>query len=197
MRCDEPDGPPRSDSVSRPSRELLLAIVRAAEDSVQASSVEVLIAFDRCGREVLRKQGMHDSVLMTPAEVLLIHGAIVTHNHPHGWTFPPEDPRHQGNSFSLQDVSLAMVAQVAEMRVVTPRWRYVLRPGCEQVWSEDFFQQVVAPAYRLVDRQVRSDFMAAVRAGRMTIEQVIAEHFHEVWMRVAARTGVHYDRESS
>jgi hypothetical protein len=43
---------------------------------------------------------------------------------------------------------------------------------------------------------VRHDFMAAVRTGRMTMAQIIAEHFHEVWTRAARQTGVHDERES-
>lgn len=89
-----------------------------------------------------------------------------------------------------------MTSAVTEMRVVTPVWRYSLRPGPGQRWTRRFFEDAIEPAYQQADRDVRHDFMAAVRTGRMTMAQIIAGHFHEVWTRVAKQTGVHYERES-
>src|SRR5688572_29099143 len=146
----EASGPGRR----RLSRDDLLEIVRAAEDEIRRDPFETLLVFDWTGLEILRKLGQRDNVQVTTAEHRQMRGQIVTHNHPHGWTFAPTDPRHEGHSFSLQDVALAIGGDVAEMRVVTPVWRYSLRPVPGQPWSRRFFARVVEPAFRRTDMDV-------------------------------------------
>lgn len=196
---DSSSGPDESSGPGRQplSRDDLLKIVRSAEDEIRRDSFETLLVFDRTGREILRKPGQRDNVQLTVAEYRHLRGRVVTHDHPHGWTFPPTDPRHEGHSFSLQDVSLAIGGAVAEMRVVTPVWRYSLRPGPGQRWTRRFFTRLVEPAFREADMDVRGDFMTAVYAGQMTLVQGMSRHYHEVWIRVAAQTGVHYERETA
>ena len=91
---------------------------------------------------------------------------------------------------------MAISGAVAEMRVVTPVWRYSLRQVPGQRWSRRFFDRVVEPAFHHTDMDVRRDFMTAVNAGQMTLIQGMIRHYHEVWIRVAAQTGVHYERET-
>jgi SPP1 gp7 family putative phage head morphogenesis protein len=178
------------------SRDELLKIVRVAEDGIRRDQFETVLVFDQTGQEILRKPGQQYSVPILPAEQQLMHGSTTTHNHPRGWEHPPSDPRHQGNSFSEADVRLAIRAGAAEMRAVTQVWRCSVRPGPGQIWSPSFWSQVVEPAFQQADRDVRNDFMPAVRARRMTLTQAMAEHFHEVWSRVAAQTRIQYDRET-
>ena len=122
------DGPSRSGRQPL-SRDELLEIVRAAEDSIRRNSFETLLVFDQSDQEILRKPGQRDNVQVTAAEHRRMRGRIVTHNHSSNAKLPPTDPRPDGYSFSLQDVSLAIGGSVAEMRAVSGVWRYSLRPG--------------------------------------------------------------------
>ena len=72
-----------------------------------------------------------------------------------------------------------------------------MRPGPGQQWTAEFFRSVVEPVYAQVDQELRAEVVAAVRAGRLLLTQAMVGHHHEVWLRVAARTGVHYDGEST
>lgn len=63
-----------------------------------------------------RTDGRYDRVTLSFAEVAAMRGGILTHNHPGGRSFSPED------------VELAHGAELLEVRVVTARRRYSLKP---------------------------------------------------------------------
>lgn len=97
------------------------------------------------------------------AALALLPGAILTHNHP------------GGRSFSEEDVTFAMRVGLAEMRVVTAKSRFILRPPAE-TWSWLLLKS----------------FPAVLKMGiRSRRETDFALH-HLLWERVSRRGVIDY-----
>ncbi|MFL5383573.1 MAG: hypothetical protein ACJ8GN_13730 [Longimicrobiaceae bacterium] len=112
------------------------------------------------------------------AALALLPGAVLTHNHP------------GGRSFSEEDVTFAMRTGLAEMRVVTAKSRFILRPP-EERWSWVLlksFPAVVKMERALLDRQL---FGEIVTGGRSRQEAGLAFH-HLLWERVSRRGLISY-----
>src|SRR5205823_5749281 len=106
-------------------------MILAKEDELRLLRYESAFAVDAAGNVVLDKAGTSSEIELTDEEVELLRSAtsvIFTHNHPGGWRFPPDDPRHGGNSFSPHDIHLACKCELAEIRAVTPRFRFSMKP---------------------------------------------------------------------
>lgn len=181
---------------------------------------EVFTEFDGEQYGVQLTDGQFDGVKFEASDTSI----IATHNHPRGFEYlpatthmrlrdlkgdidalaaelralaasPPDDPRWEGNSFSGDDIRLAMEAGLAEMRATTPRWLYSMRPppGEQRLpaWSP-----YMESRYMVANATVRSEFYAKIAAGTMTIEQAEAQHHHTVMQRFAEETGLVYSREN-
>jgi hypothetical protein len=142
----------------------------------------------------LEKAGGASEIAFTEEEVARLRGAsgvIFTHNHPGGWKYAPEDPRHGGNSFSPHDIHLACRAELVEMRVVTPRYRFSMRPS-EDGWNEQYWRNLLEPLFPLVYEQVRGELVHATLAGQITAQAYLARHYHETWIQIANLLGLRY-----
>jgi hypothetical protein len=130
----------------------------------------------------------HASVDFTKEQLAQVRGNVVTHNHPGGLPFSPED------------VAFASRFGVAEMRAVTTTARYSMRPP-RGGWTLAFYRTKVQPALRAAREDVRREELLAVwkglagyttPGGRRGDER----HWDMVWERVAAATGMIYRKES-
>lgn len=160
----------------------------------QQRGSETLIAFDARGREVFQKRATGYEIGLTQAEVERIRGCTVTHNHPRGWLFEPDDPRHAGDSFSVSDVALACQAELREIRAIGPTRRFRLRPGSDG-WSEAVWVQTAYPAFLEHEREY------IITAGMPEPEDIalftdfFAQYYDTLWRRVAKEIGWLYERE--
>src|SRR5262245_13796640 len=115
----------------------LLAIVRAREADLRRLRLEVAMAFAQDGSIVLEKSarlGEEYEIEFLEEEIQglrAIGNVVFTHNHPRGWNYEPDDPRHGGSSFSPEDVLLACRAELAEVRAVTPVFTFSMKPPLE------------------------------------------------------------------
>ena len=82
---------------------------------------------------------------------------------------------------------------MAEMRSVGKLYRYSIKPGAGG-WSEDLWKNVVSQEYRIALQEVLDSLLPALQSGRMTEAEFDLRGFHEVWTRVANRTGLKYER---
>ena len=156
---------------------------RLIEEQIRRNPFESAYAFDASGRLVLSKVGGADSLEFTATELARLKDTVLTHN-------PPADV-----SLSRSDVDLATFAQVAEIRVVTPRWRYVLtRPG--PGWDTAYFEMTVGPRFDHHARIVRVELLRAVRTRRITPAEAETRFLDEVWTGVARELGLEYRREA-
>jgi hypothetical protein len=166
--------------------------LRSAEDKIRAQRLETAHVFDSDGNPLFSNDGGKDYVEFSNAAIAKFKGknATLTHNHPGGWDFPKDDPRHNGNSFSLEDGVMAAHADLKEIRAVTPTKTYTLKrpPGG---WD----QQKMERAYADANKQTRTSFYERIRSGKMTIAEAESRHQHEVWQQVAKAIGAPYGDE--
>jgi hypothetical protein len=92
-------------------------------------------------------------------------------------------------------VDLATYAQVAQLRVVTARWRYQLvRPP--DGWNANYFELTVGPRFDHHARIVRVELLRAIRGRSLTPAEAETRFLHEVWTRVARELGLEYRQET-
>ena len=125
-----------------------------------------------------------------------LRGAVLTHNHPRGLEFPKDDARSLGNSFSPDDLRLACVAGLSELRVVTPRLRFRLRPPAGG-WNETYWQATLEPAYARHELAVTQEFFRAIQRGERSVAEAESAFFHEICLRVSDELKLTYAREES
>jgi hypothetical protein len=152
------------------------------ERRIVDEDVEWAYVFEAAGRQVLRKRGTANGVTFAGDELPLLRDAHLVHHHPPNREFAPDDLRFEGGSFSERDLDLVLTYDVAEVRAVTPGWRYVLtRP--ESGWLLDADSAVAAYGEEMV--LVRAAEVVAVGGGFMTWEYAQATRAHRVMQRLA------------
>jgi hypothetical protein len=144
--------------------------------------MESLYAFDASGNMVLSKTGGQRDIELSLLEVARLRDTVLTHNHP------------RGTSFSGDDVQVATVADLVEIRVVTRQWRFSLRRPAAG-WDLAFFRRSLDPAYRRHLEEVVHDFLIALIDGTMSEAEADTLYAHEAWTRVAMELGLEYRRE--
>lgn len=188
--------PAEDEGPQKPQAPDVRQMIRDKEDELRPQRFESAYAVMPDGRVVIDKDGQKTSVEFSAKEVQAMRGGILTHNHPLGWEAPANSPERAGNSFSKEDIDLASHAQLAEIRAVTPLYRYSMKPP-EGGWNEDYWRKKIEPSIARHEDAIRSEFWQAIRAGRMTPEQAGAQHYHELWTRVSGELGLDYTREES
>ena len=146
-------------------------------------AVEYAFAFSAEGELLLHQTTAATSrVTFDAAAIARLPGAVLTHNHP------------GGRSFSEEDVTFAMRVGLAEMRVVTARSRYVLRPPNDR-WSWlllKSFPAVVQLERHLLQRQLFSE----IASGAMSRRQFELAYHHLLWECLSRRQLIDYSVES-
>jgi hypothetical protein len=154
------------------------------------------------GEQVMKlSSGEKYRIELSDDDIRAMSGKIFTHNHPRGWEEPEGTLKRNGNSFSIPDLYTSILAEVAEMRAVTPTRIFSLRPGPDG-WNPFRLQmpplgQVggpdeVADTLRRMDALVRQEQMQLILYGKLTTEQAENNHAHLVTKRLAERWGLDY-----
>ncbi|MEP6755376.1 MAG: hypothetical protein ABJA67_07740, partial [Chthonomonadales bacterium] len=146
------------------------------------------------GKELFRTtDGAADRASFTPKHLHMIAktpGAVLTHNHPMGWS-ERAIGGHRGHSLSQTDVHLAAAAGLGEIRAVSPTHTYSMKPGPEG-WSADHYAKNIGPVIRHEDRYLRDEFEDRIHEEQMSVHEAETKHHHELWQRVAKKTGLQY-----
>ena len=197
LRRRKPGGAAAGGQKEEPKKETpkgLRHAVSEAEDKIRAQRYETAHVFGPNGEPLFSNDGGKDYVNFSDAAIANIKGknATLTHNHPGGWDYPKNDPRHAGNSFSLEDARMAVAADLAEIRAVTPTRTYSLRRP-----SSGWDGAKMERAYAAVNRETRRTFTDRIQHGQMTIAEAEAQHTHTVWQQVAAAIGAGYSYEGT
>ncbi len=169
-------------------------IIREKENSIRRQPFESAFLYNAQGILILSKAGVQYTVEFTREETSLMKGAILTHNHPRGLEYPDSDIRSWGNSFSDSDIALASTHELAEIRVVTPKQRFSMKPPAEG-WSLSYWEDTLKPTLDEVEVWVYDEFDARIAQKRLTPTEAQALHWHEVWLQVARRLGLEYAQE--
>ena len=170
--------------------------IREREDQIRHLLIETAAAWNAEGEEVLTKSGDKRRIIFTDEEIVLLRGTIFTHNHPGGLAFSDDDPRSFGNSFSLADIRLACDTALTEIRAVTPKLRFSLKPPSAG-WDSEYWQQVLEPIYSKHKSGVTRELLAAIETGKLSEPIAESLHFHEICLRVAAEASLDYQREEN
>lgn len=167
------------------------------EDQIRRQRYETALVWDVAGLLVLRKDGNVRSIEFSDNEVALMNKGVLTHNHPSGLRYPEDDPRVFGHSFSDDDICTACLAELAEIRAVTPKLRFSMKPP-PQGWNSAFWASVILPCYSKHYDQVWEELEEAVfTAGNVTPAEADVRVLHETWRKVAGEVGLVYVREES
>lgn len=162
------------------------------ERRILDEDVEWAYVFDPAGRQVLRKRGTADGVFFSVEELPLLKDSLLIHNHPPQREYPRSDPRFEGGSFSERDLDLVLTYDIAEMRAVTPGWRYVAtRPAGGWVPDAD---SAVAAYREEMARLALVDERLAEAAG-MDLALADATRPHRAVERIAIWGRFAYRRE--
>lgn len=167
--------------------------IRAVEDEIRQSRwVEIAVVLDpQTGREIWRKQGIAEAVGFSRLELAIMRDGLLTHNHPIGWRFPASDPRHAGTSFTRSDIEVALMADVAELRAVTPQLRFSLkRPRTG--WPD---HRTVLGDYDVIFRDVTYALVRDIRNGFLDDDTAMVRRGHEVVLRLSLTHKLDYSRE--
>ncbi|MBE6847795.1 MAG: hypothetical protein E7503_06665 [Ruminococcus sp.] len=88
------------------------------ERIISGNAYETASLYNANGEKIFRKKGTQDSVTFTAKEMKLMHGGILTHNHPNG------------SVFSAEDINMLRRGKLAEIRACNRLGTYVLQtPG--------------------------------------------------------------------
>lgn len=164
--------------------ELTKAVSDVESNIRQNKSYETGVLFNKDGSIVIDKRGGHSNVQFTKDECLLMNDRIFTHNHPSAWGYAENDIMRIGNSFSKQDIALAVGNNLAEIRAVTPNYTFSMkRPN--RGWGISV--EELMKLYDDENRSLRLEFTRRINKGTLTISQASATHFHILWKRLSKK----------
>ena len=171
--------------------------IYAKEEEIRLLLVyESAFVVDENGSVVLEKTSdTAYEIAFTEAEIEAIRAAanpVFTHNHPRGWNFSTENAQHGGSSFSPNDLELACKAHLAEIRAVSPKYRFSIKPAAGRFQESDW--QIIKFAFDVEHAAVKLERGTAVMQRQLSREAYVADVLHETWKRVAAVLGLKYTR---
>jgi len=171
--------------------ELTKAVSDMESNIRQNKSHETGVLFNKDGNIVIDKRGRSRSVQFTKDECLLMNDGIFTHNHPGAWGYAENDIMRIGNSFSIQDIALAVGNNLAEMRAVTPNYTFSMKRP-DGGWGISVEELMML--YNDENRNLRLEFTRRINKGTLTISQASATHFHILWKRLSKKLGFDYSK---
>lgn len=158
--------------------------ISAAESKLVNQGREHLVAFSPDGKELLRVKGGKNSVSIDIDEgSKLPKNVIVTHNHPNGMSFSPDD------------FAFAALHDVAQMRVVTDSGTFSLRrpgAGWPASWRTLEGTAAVEKEFMAAAKPLRAKYNSLIAEKRLTLKRAQHSMLHEVIAGVAKRRGMKY-----
>lgn len=175
-------------------RRLYSAVTKVEDEIRMNKAFETSVVFDKDGNILLDKRGKSRSVAFAEDEYMKMKDAIMTHNHPSGWSYPERSIMRIGNSFSVQDVCLAVGNDVAEMRAVTPNYTFVLKRP-QNGWNASWME-VKKEADKL-SKMIKDDNSRRIDKGIATIQQASITHWHRLWKEISKKYGWEYSKSKT
>lgn len=167
------------------------------ENIIRANNFESAIIFDSKGRILVNKKGQQYSVAMTKQEMSLVKDSVFTHNHPRGWASKENTLGRIGNSFSKEDILLAISGDAAEIRAVTPTYTFSMkRPQDGWVYSTGVLSKAIDAENKKV-HSILSELIKKLNYNERDIERAQALHWHLVMKNIAKRYGFIYSKTKS
>jgi len=180
--------------------------IHLKEKEIVKSKAEVAVVFDNNGKCVLEKIGDDNEVRFTNEELERLRGNTLTHNHPPSVfssgavvSVPP----------SPDDLGLMLQHQMKQLRTVTKKYVYVIKPPKTDVPSGSILRreyvgnvmnrldlemkfQIFGRMHKLVDRAKRE--RVPVSMVQRTVDGEQPELMHKAWKIVSKEVGIGYKR---
>ena len=170
-------------------------LVTETENQIRMNKkFETGVVYDKLGNVLIDKRGASYSVSFTNDECLKMKDAIMTHNHPRGWSYPEDSMQRIGNSFSKEDIQLAIKWDLAEIRAVTPNYTFIMKR------PEDGWGLSVNEAGKAIDRvntKIHKDFLNRIESGTTTINKASTVHYHRLWKELSKERGWLYSKKKT
>lgn len=169
--------------------------VTAIENEIRMNkSHETGMVIDKNGKIIIDKRGEAFQVQFTDSECLLMKDNIMTHNHPRGWGQPEKSLGRIGNSFSIEDLTLAVGNDVAEIRAVTPHYTFSMKRP-KSGWGVTVKE--LKMVYMANELKLRDQFMKRIKKNTLTPSQANATHFHLLARQIAKQYNWTYEKKKT
>lgn len=170
-------------------------LVTETENQIRMNKkFETGVVYDKQGNILIDKRGASYSVSFTNDECLKMKDAIMTHNHPRGWGYPENSMQRIGNSFSKEDIQLAIKWDLAEMRAVTPNYTFIMKRP-EGGWG--LSTNEASKAIDRVNAKIHKEFLNRIQNGTTTINKASTVHYHRLWKELSEECGWMYSKKKT
>jgi hypothetical protein len=176
--------------------EITNKVINVENEIRKNTEFETAVAFDKDGNVVIDKRGQSRSVSFTDDEILKMKDAIMTHNHPLGWKYEENTLGRIGNSFSLNDIDMAIKADMSEIRAVTPTYTFVMKRPANG-WPK--LNQAIRKMNE-IEQKIKHDFNNLIRnsSERSTaVNRAMALHYHKLWKDFSKQYGIEYTKKKT
>lgn len=165
------------------------AVLKVESKIRHRKNYEEVVVFNQKGDIIFRKKGKKNKVTFSNDEASSFKDKILTHNHHSGWDSKKDSLERIGNSFSIEDLKLAINANLAEIRVVTPTYTFrIQRPKGGWGISNNEFLKI----YDDVCSDFRVELFALENQKRCYQLYTIQQHI--IVKRVSKRLGIPYKK---
>jgi hypothetical protein len=163
------------------------------EAQIRNNNYESAFVVNDNGETLLAKMGKQYKVEFSRGELKNMKDAILTHNHPR--SLGAKGIRAIGNSFSREDIMLAVSANVKEIRAVTPTYTFsVKRP--KGGWGASY--KTIGGDYErandAVFREMKS-YLNKQNWSESAIARVEVTHFNRVMEKLSKKYGWKYSHK--
>lgn len=169
-------------------------VVCETEETRRKLKHEELDVFDAKGNTVLHKKGGKSSVGCTQTDISMMKDCVATHNHPGGLQFAENTWGRIGNSFSMEDIGLAIVSNLAEIRAVTPVYTFSLKRPANG-WGVSYSE--FTKGYKRLEKSVIKEIGQLINANKLSVEVSTATFYHLLTKRIAKIYGFDYSKKRS
>lgn len=164
--------------------------IEAVENSIRKRKTECGFFFNEKGDVMYSKRGNRNTIELKKGEFDL-DNSIFTHNHPSGWTHPLNSPARYGTSFSVNDLCFAADYALAELRVITPCCRFLIKPS-KKGWPKP--HRIRIEHYE-ISKVVKFQTLKNIGMNIFSPSEATLKHTHSVMLELATKLNLIYKRE--
>lgn len=167
----------------------------AIEDEIRMNKkFETGVVLNKKGEIIIDKRGTEKQVKFYADEYEKMKDCIVTHNHPLGWRCPDNSPKRIGNSFSVEDLILAVYTDAAEVRAVTPNYTFSMKRP-KDGWGVDY--NTLKKVYKEMDDMMTSELTKRIAKKTLTKQQAFVTQGHLMAQAIAKKYGWIYEKKKT
>lgn len=178
------------------------AVIGPKEDQYIDKPFETIIIVNNDGSVYSEQKGGKRSVILDTNKLELA-GKVALHNH----------PSNKNNSFSYEDVNLALNHGLREQRVVTRTlegkkviYRMIVPETVNLGFNVTFERgradkpvqraliQAFQKRYKRIEKTVNTRMKRGISKGEISVDHANAWHYHELWKEAFKGTNIKYER---